>query len=184
MRRAAHGANVTGGSDACPCRFCRLCGRFDGARGGGYDAGGTRAALSLRALRGCRACGAKRGLPSARQVRQSVLACIAGTGQVEHGDAYTVRTGDVFLFAGDGGNVCFSAVRRAERVGNRDTGMKKLIVFDLDGTLAESKSSLDAEMSRLLADLLAIVKVAVISGGVGRSFKNRYSPISPMTKAW
>jgi phosphomannomutase len=28
--------------------------------------------------------------------------------------------------------------------------MKKLIVFDLDGTLAESKSPLDAEMSRLL----------------------------------
>ena len=28
--------------------------------------------------------------------------------------------------------------------------MKKLIVFDLDGTLAESKSSLDAEMAALL----------------------------------
>ena len=28
--------------------------------------------------------------------------------------------------------------------------MKKLIVFDLDGTLAESKSSLDAEMATLL----------------------------------
>jgi phosphomannomutase len=28
--------------------------------------------------------------------------------------------------------------------------MKKLIVFDLDGTLAESKSPIDAEMSRLL----------------------------------
>jgi len=43
--------------------------------------------------------------------------------------------------------------------------MKKLIVFDLDGTLAESKGSLDAEMSGLLRDLLRIVKVAVISGG-------------------
>jgi len=43
--------------------------------------------------------------------------------------------------------------------------MKKLIVFDLDGTLAESKSSLDAEMSALLGALLRIVKVAVISGG-------------------
>ena len=41
--------------------------------------------------------------------------------------------------------------------------MKKLIVFDLDGTLAESKTSLDAEMSRLLGDLLGIVKAAVIS---------------------
>ena len=43
--------------------------------------------------------------------------------------------------------------------------MKKLIVFDLDGTLAESKSSLDAEMSVLLAGLLEVAKVAVISGG-------------------
>jgi phosphomannomutase len=43
--------------------------------------------------------------------------------------------------------------------------MKKLIVFDLDGTLAESKSPLDAEMSRLLHDLFGVVKVAVISGG-------------------
>lgn len=43
--------------------------------------------------------------------------------------------------------------------------MKKLIVFDLDGTLAESKSSLDAEMSIRLRDLLGIVQMAVISGG-------------------
>jgi HAD superfamily hydrolase (TIGR01484 family) len=43
--------------------------------------------------------------------------------------------------------------------------MKRLIVFDLDGTLAESKSSLDAEMSTLLHNLLGIIKVAVISGG-------------------
>ncbi len=43
--------------------------------------------------------------------------------------------------------------------------MKKLIVFDLDGTLAESKSALDPEMGRLLATLLTVAKVAVISGG-------------------
>ena len=43
--------------------------------------------------------------------------------------------------------------------------MKRLIVFDLDGTLAESKSSLDIEMASLLHDLLGIVKVAIISGG-------------------
>lgn len=43
--------------------------------------------------------------------------------------------------------------------------MKRLIVFDLDGTLAESKSSLDSEMVALLHDLLGILKVAVISGG-------------------
>ena len=48
--------------------------------------------------------------------------------------------------------------------------MKKLIVFDLDGTLALSKSSLDAEMSSLLHDLLGVVKVAVISGGAWLQF--------------
>jgi hypothetical protein len=51
--------------------------------------------------------------------------------------------------------------------------MKRLIVFDLDGTLAESKSSLDAEMSRLLRDLLGIVKAAVISGGDWPQFEKQ-----------
>lgn len=51
--------------------------------------------------------------------------------------------------------------------------MKKLIVFDLDGTLAESKSSLDAEMSTLLTALLGIVKVAVISGGNWPQFQDQ-----------
>jgi phosphomannomutase len=43
--------------------------------------------------------------------------------------------------------------------------VKRLVVFDLDGTLSESKTSLDIEMATLLSALLAIVKVAVISGG-------------------
>lgn len=43
--------------------------------------------------------------------------------------------------------------------------MKTLIVFDLDGTLAESKSAIDAEMATLLTALLGVVKVAIISGG-------------------
>ncbi len=43
--------------------------------------------------------------------------------------------------------------------------MKNLIVFDLDGTLAPSKSAIDAEMSALLGALLTVVKVAIISGG-------------------
>ncbi|MGC9999732.1 MAG: HAD-IIB family hydrolase [Bryobacteraceae bacterium] len=51
--------------------------------------------------------------------------------------------------------------------------MKKLIVFDLDGTLAESKSPLDADMSGLLHDLLGIVKVAVISGGDWPQFEKQ-----------
>ena len=51
--------------------------------------------------------------------------------------------------------------------------MKKPIVFDLDGTLAESKSPLDSEMSGLLHDLLGIVKVAVISGGGWPQFEKQ-----------
>ena len=51
--------------------------------------------------------------------------------------------------------------------------MKKLIVYDLDGTLAESKSSLDAEMAVRLHDLLGIVKVAMISGGGWPQFEQQ-----------
>jgi HAD superfamily hydrolase (TIGR01484 family) len=51
--------------------------------------------------------------------------------------------------------------------------MKKLIVFDLDGTLAESKSSLDAEMATLLSSLLGIVRVAIISGGAWPQFEKQ-----------
>ena len=51
--------------------------------------------------------------------------------------------------------------------------MKMLIVFDLDGTLAQSKSSLDAEMAGLLGILLGIVKVAVISGGNWPQFQKQ-----------
>ena len=51
--------------------------------------------------------------------------------------------------------------------------MKKLIVFDLDGTLAKSKSALDPEMSTLLHDLLDVVKVAVISGGDWPQFEKQ-----------
>ena len=51
--------------------------------------------------------------------------------------------------------------------------MKRLIVFDLDGTLAESKSSLDTEMATLFTALLNIVKVAVISGGDWPQFEKQ-----------
>ncbi len=51
--------------------------------------------------------------------------------------------------------------------------MKKLIVFDLDGTLAESKSPVDAEMSALLHDLFGIASVAVISGGGWPQFETQ-----------
>jgi HAD superfamily hydrolase (TIGR01484 family) len=49
--------------------------------------------------------------------------------------------------------------------------VKKLIVFDLDGTLAESKVPLDNEMAALLTSLLTVVQVAVISGGDWAQFQ-------------
>ena len=51
--------------------------------------------------------------------------------------------------------------------------MKKLIVFDLDGTLAASKSSLDSEMASLLHDLLGVAKVAITSGGAWLQFEKQ-----------
>ena len=51
--------------------------------------------------------------------------------------------------------------------------MKRLVIFDLDGTLAESKASLDTEMASLLVRLLEVVKVAVISGGAWAQFEKQ-----------
>ena len=51
--------------------------------------------------------------------------------------------------------------------------MKRLVVFDLDGTLAESKSAIDTEMATLLDRLLAVVRVAVISGGGWPQFQDQ-----------
>jgi len=51
--------------------------------------------------------------------------------------------------------------------------MKKLFVFDLDGTLAESKAPVDSEMAGLLSKMLSIVEVAVISGGGWPQFEEQ-----------
>jgi hypothetical protein len=51
--------------------------------------------------------------------------------------------------------------------------VKSLIIFDLDGTLAESKSALDGEMAALLGQLLRVVKVAIISGGAWPQYQEQ-----------
>jgi HAD superfamily hydrolase (TIGR01484 family) len=51
--------------------------------------------------------------------------------------------------------------------------MKSLIVFDLDGTLAASKSAIDPEMAKLFTALLAVAKVAIISGGALPQFQQQ-----------
>lgn len=57
--------------------------------------------------------------------------------------------------------------------------MKRLVVFDLDGTLAESKSPVDGEMGRLLDGLLHLASVAVISGGNWPQFEKQVLPNIP-----
>jgi phosphomannomutase len=59
--------------------------------------------------------------------------------------------------------------------------VKELIVFDLDGTLAESKSAIDAEMSTLLGALLGVARVAVISGGAMPQFEKQLVANLPKT---
>lgn len=50
---------------------------------------------------------------------------------------------------------------------------KKLIVFDIDGTLAPSKAPADKEMAGLLLDLLDKKSVAIIGGGKYSLFKEQ-----------
>jgi HAD superfamily hydrolase (TIGR01484 family) len=51
--------------------------------------------------------------------------------------------------------------------------MKKVIAFDLDGTLADSKSPLDDRMANLLGRLLEKYSVCVISGGKYAQFETQ-----------
>ena len=51
--------------------------------------------------------------------------------------------------------------------------MKKLIIFDLDGTLAKSKSAIDKEMAELLNNLLDVALVSIISGGDWPQFQKQ-----------
>lgn len=58
--------------------------------------------------------------------------------------------------------------------------MNKLIIFDLDGTLAESKQPLTAEMAELVTKLIAKTRVAVISGGALSQFLKQVVALLPV----
>jgi phosphomannomutase len=66
--------------------------------------------------------------------------------------------------------------------------MKRLVAFDLDGTLAESKQPLQEPMGEALADLLGVAQVAVISGGDWPQFEKQVASRLPAradrTKLW
>lgn len=55
----------------------------------------------------------------------------------------------------------------------------KLIAFDLDGTLAESKQRLSADMGELLAQLMRKMPVAVMSGASFKQFEVQFLPALP-----
>jgi HAD superfamily hydrolase (TIGR01484 family) len=56
---------------------------------------------------------------------------------------------------------------------------KKIIIFDLDGTLAESKQTIDKEMALLLRRLLEYKVVAVISGGTIEQLRKAVADVLP-----
>ena len=57
---------------------------------------------------------------------------------------------------------------------NKPFAMKKVVIFDLDGTLTKSKSDLDKEMAKLVAELLQERCVAVTSGCSFHQFENQF----------
>ena len=55
----------------------------------------------------------------------------------------------------------------------------KLVAFDLDGTLAESKQRVTPQMGELLAKLLTLMPVALLSGGSWKQFESQLLPALP-----
>lgn len=64
----------------------------------------------------------------------------------------------------------------------KDLRKKRLIIFDFDGTLAETKSETDREMADLVSRLLEIKKVAVIGGGKYQLFRSLFVDKIPASK--
>ena len=56
----------------------------------------------------------------------------------------------------------------------------RLMAFDLDGTLAESKQRMDADMGVLIGDLLEKMPVAVMSGAGFPQFEKQLLPAVPL----
>lgn len=55
----------------------------------------------------------------------------------------------------------------------------EVLIFDLDGTLTESKSAMTLEMGILVAQLIEKVPVAVMSGGALIQFQRQFLPALP-----
>ena len=59
-------------------------------------------------------------------------------------------------------------------IGTDSISQKKIIIFDLDGTLTKSKSNLDKEMATLICELLRQRYVAVTSGCSFQQFETQF----------
>lgn len=64
-------------------------------------------------------------------------------------------------------------MQKPSRIIEEANRRKKLIIFDLDGTLTETKSVVDQEMAELLGELLKYKQVAIIGGGRYELFKEQ-----------
>lgn len=66
--------------------------------------------------------------------------------------------------------------------------MKRLIAFDLDGTLAESKQPLQQPMQEAISALLNVAHVAIISGGdwpqFDKQIASRLPPNANLSRLW
>ena len=62
--------------------------------------------------------------------------------------------------------------------------MKRLIAYDLDGTLAASKQPIDPQIAALLARLCTVALVAVISGGDWPQFERQLVGHLPGDTPW
>jgi phosphomannomutase len=62
---------------------------------------------------------------------------------------------------------------KSETTHNESLLVKKIIAFDLDGTLAQSKQAIDNDMAKLLRELLELFPVCVISGGDWPQFERQ-----------
>ncbi len=56
----------------------------------------------------------------------------------------------------------------------------RLVAFDLDGTLAESKQRVSAEMGELISSLLKKMPIAIMSGAGFPQFEKQFFPAIPM----
>lgn len=66
--------------------------------------------------------------------------------------------------------------------------MKRLVAFDLDGTLAESKQAIDEQMATILGNLSKVADICVISGGDWPQFEkqvaSRLPPHTDLSRFW